>query len=48
LGELVYVNYGRVEDIEELKRLDVSLIGTEHLEDIEKLNRMEVNPTVTR
>jgi len=34
LGELVYVNYGRVEDIEELRRLEVNLTGTEHLDNI--------------
>jgi hypothetical protein len=26
-GELVYVNYGRVEDIEELQKLQVNLTG---------------------
>ena len=28
-GDLVYVNYGRVEDIEELQKLEVDLTGIE-------------------
>jgi hypothetical protein len=29
-GELVYVNYGRVEDVEELQQLGVNLTGIQY------------------
>jgi hypothetical protein len=41
-GELVYVNYGRVEDIEELQRLQVNLTGKAAMEDIERMQKLEV------
>jgi hypothetical protein len=44
-GELVYVNYGRVEDIEELQKLQVNLTGKAAMEDIESMQKLEVNLT---
>ena len=41
----MYVNYGRVEDIEELQKLQVNLTGKAAMEAIERVQKLEVNLT---